>query len=98
MTKNEIDDALDKISASLEPCPICKGKAEILAMHATLKEVVIDSIGCRKCHLAVERKWRLAESDKLFPVLCDYLLKCTYCIWIKFIKMTGFYKGSSVMP
>lgn len=56
MTKIEIDDALIKISASLEPCPICKGKAEILAMHATLKEVVIDSIGCRKCHLAVERK------------------------------------------
>lgn len=66
MTKIEIDDALDKISASLESCPICKRKAEILAMHATLKEVVIDSIGCRKCHLAVERKWHLAESDKLF--------------------------------
>ncbi len=66
MTKIEIDDALIKISASLEPCPICKGKAEILAMYATLKEVVIDSIGCRKCQLAVERKWRLAESDKLF--------------------------------
>lgn len=66
MTKIEIDDALDKISASLEPCPICKEKAEILATHATLKEVVIDSIGCRKCHLTVERKWRLAESDKLF--------------------------------
>ena len=61
-----INDTLNKISASLEPCPICKGKAEILAMHATLKEVVIDSIGCRKCHLTVERKWRLAESDKLF--------------------------------
>lgn len=66
MTKIEINDTLNKISASLEPCPICKGKAEILAMHATLKEVVIDSIGCRKCHLTVERKWRLAESDKLF--------------------------------
>lgn len=29
MTKIEIDDALNKISASLEPYPICKGKAEI---------------------------------------------------------------------
>ena len=55
MTKIEIDDALNKISTSLEPCPICKGKAEILAMHTTLKEVVIDSIGCRKCHIAVVR-------------------------------------------
>ena len=50
----------------MEPCPICKGQAEILAMHTTLKEVVIDSIGCRKCHLAVERKWCFAKSDKLF--------------------------------
>ena len=66
MTKIEINDALNKISASLEPCPICKGKAEILAMHTTLKEVVIDTIGCRKCHLAVEREWRFAKSDKLF--------------------------------
>lgn len=66
MTEIEIDDALNKISASLKPCPICKGKAEIFAMHTTLKEVVINSIGCRKCHLTVERKWRFAKSDKLF--------------------------------
>lgn len=66
MTKIEIDDTLNKISTSLEPCPICKGKAEILAMHTTIKEVVIDSIGCQKCHLVVEREWCFAKSTKLF--------------------------------
>lgn len=62
MTKIEIDDALNKISASLKPCPICKGKAEILEMHTTLKEVVIDSIGCRKCHLTVEKNGVLQKA------------------------------------
>ena len=66
MTKVEIDDEVNKISNSLELCPICKGKAEILAMHTTLKEVIIDSIGCQKCHLTIEREWRFAKSDKLF--------------------------------
>ena len=66
MTKTEVTNTINKISNSLKPCPICKGKAEILAMHTTLKEVIVDSIGCRKCHLIVERKWSEAKSDKLF--------------------------------
>ena len=80
MTKIEIDDALNKISASLELCPICKGKAEILAMHTTLKEVVIDSIGCRKCHLAVKREWSFAKSAKLFVKRTTTIVNPVY-IW-----------------
>lgn len=68
MTDKEIDETLNKIEETLEPCLLCKGKAEILGMHVTLKEVVIDKVGCRKCHLSVERKWSLASNTtKIFP-------------------------------
>ena len=48
MTKIEIDDALDKISASLESCPICKGKAEnrLLICVARLFGVQFHTVQC----------------------------------------------------
>ncbi len=66
MKKSEVEAMLNKISDSLAPCPLCKGKAEILAMHTTMQEVIIDAVGCRECHLVVEREKRFAKSEKLF--------------------------------
>ena len=67
MIYNEVNKDLKVISDSLEPCPLCKGIAEIIAFHTTLKEIIIDEIGCPKCNLSITRKIHLqTNSNKFF--------------------------------
>ena len=67
MTYREIDEKLEIICNSLEPCPICKGKADIIGVHWDLDGITIDSVGCLKCNLVLSRemKWS-SEPKKLF--------------------------------
>lgn len=44
------------ISDSLKTGPLCGGKADVIGMHTTFNDVVVDSVGCLKCNLICERK------------------------------------------
>ena len=67
MTKEVFDEKLLDISKSLEPCPLCKGKADIIGVHNTAYSIIIDAVGCLRCNLILEREknW-LSEPKKLF--------------------------------
>ena len=67
ITKEVFDKILEVISKSLEPCPLCKGKADIIGVHNTAYSIIIDAVGCLNCNLVLEREknW-LSEPKKLF--------------------------------
>lgn len=67
ITKEVFDEELKVISKSLEPCPLCKGKTDIIGVHNTADTVIVDAVGCLRCNLILEREknW-LSEPKKLF--------------------------------
>ena len=67
ITKETFDEKLLNISKSLEPCPLCKGKADIIGVHNTTCSIIIDAVVCLRCNLILEREknW-LLEPKKLF--------------------------------
>lgn len=66
--KSIYDQQINEIEHTLQPCPLCKGKAEVLLVRIERKGLIIDSVGCFQCHLAVERKWDISmdKPSKLF--------------------------------
>lgn len=66
--KSIYDQQIKEIEQLLEPCPLCKDKAEVLAVLIESKGLIIDAVGCFKCHLVVERKWDIPidNTPKLF--------------------------------
>lgn len=67
ITKEVFEKETDIIRKSLEPCPICNGKADIIGVHNTAYAIIVDAVGCMKCNLVLEREknW-LSEPKKLF--------------------------------
>lgn len=56
MTQNQIEEKIKIIRDGLKICPLCGRKADIIGMHTTFNEVIVDSVGCFKCNLRCERK------------------------------------------
>ena len=56
MVQNEVDNKIKIINDTLKKCPLCGGKADIIGIHTTFNDIVVDSVGCLKCNLSCERE------------------------------------------
>ena len=67
-SKEQFADYVKRKELFLNQCPSCNGKATIIGIHTKLKEgAIIDSVGCEKCNLFVERELKLLSNPyKLF--------------------------------